>query len=218
MPARSSRFAFVVLVLVSVAWLSACGDESPPAVDAAADSSIGEIDAPTGDIDAPAAPSCTDYCTTIAANCAAANLMYASTGECMATCGRFTPGTVGMMSGNTAGCRLYHAGAAAGSVGNANTHCRHGGPGGDGLCGSNCEGFCTIVLGSCTAKFEQYGGNMSTCMTACAGFATTPPYVANATGNTFACRLYHATAAAANPGTHCGHTSAGGGGVCVGEL
>ncbi len=210
MPARSSRFAFVALVLGSVAWLAACGDDGGNSVIDAPSIDGPTIDAPGSDgpiSDAPVAPSCTDYCTTIAANCTAANLMYASTGECMATCGRFTPGTVGMMSGNTAGCRLYHAGAAAGSVGNANTHCRHGGPGGDGLCGSNCEGFCTIVLGSCTGNNEQYGGSMSTCMTECGAFNSTRLYVANAQGNNFACRLYHATAASVDANTHCGHVA-----------
>ncbi len=209
MPARSSSFAvaFVVLSSLSLGSLAACGDDGGgTAIDAPA-----TVDAPTGGDgggpDAPAAaPTCSDYCTASAASCTAANLMYASTGECMATCMRFTAGTVGQTSGNTLGCRLYHAGAAAGSVANANTHCRHGGPGGDTLCGTNCEGFCTIVLGSCTAGNLQYGGSMSTCMTACAGYATTPIYVANATGNNFACRLYHATAAAALPGTHCPHT------------
>lgn len=205
----STRLAFASLVLGSLALAAACGgDDESDNTDAAA-----SIDAPSGgpdaaaNPDAAAAPSCTDYCTTIAANCTAANLMYANTNECMATCMRFTPGTVGQTSGNTLGCRLYHAGNAAGSQQNADTHCRHGGPGGDGLCGSNCEGFCTIVLGSCTGGNMQFGGSMTTCMTECAAFNTSPIYVANATGNNFACRLYHATAAANAPGTHCSHVA-----------
>lgn len=205
---RSTRFVFASLVLGSVAWLAACGDDggdgttidAPSAVDAPAG------DAPSGD--APAAPSCATYCTTIAANCTAANLMYANTAECMATCGRFTPGTVGQTSGNTAGCRLYHANNAAGGQNNADMHCRHAGPGGNALCGANCEGFCTIVQGACASQANPPYANLAACMTACAGYNQTPTYSAAVTsGNSFACRLYHATAAANAPGTHCSHTA-----------
>lgn len=207
MAIRSTRSAYATLVLGSVAWLAACGDDGGG--DGAIDAPV-SIDAPTGGDgggpDAPpAAPSCTDYCTTIAANCTAANLMYANTAECMATCGKFVPGAVGQMSGNTLGCRLYHAGNAAGNPG---LHCRHAGPGGDGTCGSNCEGFCTIVQGSCSTQNPPPYANLGACMTACAGYNQTPIYsAAETSGNTFACRLYHATAAANAPGTHCSHTA-----------
>jgi hypothetical protein len=87
-------------------------------------------------------------------------------------------------------------------------HCRHAGPGGNGACGDDCLGFCTLVLGSCTGDNAQYGGDMNTCMTACAGFAKTTPYSASTTmGDTFACRLYHATVASERP-DHCPHTAA----------
>jgi len=88
-------------------------------------------------------------------------------------------------------------------------HCRHAGPGGDGACGGNCESFCTLVLGSCTGGNAQYNGDMNTCMTACAGYATTPAYNSGVTmSNSYACRLYHATAASMNPAVHCAHTAA----------
>jgi hypothetical protein len=206
-----SRFACVALLALS--FTVACGDD---------DGGDGNtIDAPSG-IDAPgngdaaAAPSCTDYCTTIAANCTGTNLMYANTTDCMNTCMKLPAGTVGMTSTNTMGCRLYHAGAAAGSQTNADMHCRHAGPGGDALCGANCEGFCTLVLAACTGPNVQYGGSMSTCMSQCAQYATTPIYVANPpNANTLTCRLYHATAASTNPGLHCPHTAMDGGGVCI---
>lgn len=214
MLAHPSRLAFAALLALSFA---ACGDD---------DDGGGTIDAPTaidapggggdgGNTDAAAAPTCSDYCTTIATNCTGTNLMYANTAECMATCSKFTAGTVGQTSGNTLGCRLYHAGNAAGSMQNANTHCRHGGPGGDGLCGSNCEGFCTIVQGSCAGQASPPYADMGACMTACGNYATTPIYVAPQTGgNHLTCRLYHATAAANAPAQHCSHTSMAGGGVC----
>jgi hypothetical protein len=197
---RAPSSGFVALAL-ALAWLAACGDDGHDHdhIDAA-------IDAPAGD-DAPGAPTCAAYCTAIADNCSGVNLMYASTAECMASCGLFSVGTSADVAGNTLGCRLYHANNAAGSMQNANTHCRHGGPGGDGLCGANCEGFCTIALGACSAQAQPPYADMGACMTACGNYATAPPYVANATGDNLACRLYHATAASANPGTHCGHTA-----------
>jgi hypothetical protein len=199
MAAHWSRFAFAALFALSFA---ACGDDDGG--DGTTIDAPTSIDAPDG-TDGAAAPSCTDYCTTIATNCTGANLMYGTAGDCAATCTHFPPGTVGMMATNTLGCRLYHAGAAAG---NANLHCRHAGPGGDGACGANCEGFCTIVLGACTGANQQYGGSMQTCMSSCAQFSTTPDYSATVmSGNSFACRLYHATAAASNPGLHCSHTA-----------
>jgi hypothetical protein len=90
----------------------------------------------------------------------------------------------------------------------ADMHCRHAGPGGNGACGADCEGFCTLVLDSCTDANVQFSGDMNTCMTACAGYATTPVYSSSVTmGNSFACRLYHATVASGNP-EHCKHTAA----------
>jgi hypothetical protein len=213
MAAHWSRFACAALFALS--FVAACGDDDDGGDGTTIDAPSGAIDAPDSTGDAGAAPSCADYCTTIAANCTGANLMYASADDCMNTCMKMPPGTVGMTSGNTMGCRLYHAGAAAGGQANADTHCRHAGPGGDGLCGANCEGFCTLVLASCTGANQQYGGSMATCMTQCGAYATTPIYVANATGDTLACRLYHATAASSNPGLHCPHTAMDGGGVCV---
>lgn len=158
-----------------------------------------------GDDDDGGALSCASYCTSITSSCTGANSQYGSTAECMSTCAHFPEGTAADMSGNTLGCRTYHAGAAETG---ADVHCRHAGPGGDNACGTNCEGFCTLVLGACTGANAQFGGNMSQCMTACAGYATTPPYNSEQTGgNSFACRLYHATAASSNPALHCAHTS-----------
>jgi len=204
MRARSPGLAVVAAALV-FASLAACGDDDHDdshTHDAPIDSPAGG----DGGIDSPGAPTCADYCTTITANCTAANLMYGTAAECMATCALFDPAAT--MTGNTLGCRVYHAGNAAGSIGNANTHCRHAGPGGDGVCGANCAGFCTIVMGACAGQNPPPYADMGACMTACGNYATTPTYSAMETsGNSFACRLYHATAASANPGLHCAHTA-----------
>lgn len=186
-------FACALALSLAVTALAACGDDGgTPAIDAAT-----AIDAPV------AAQTCANYCSTITANCGAANTMYTSEATCLATCAGWQPGTAADMSGNTLGCRIYHAGVAAGNPG---LHCRHAGPGGDGVCGANCEGFCTLAMRACTGQPTPPYASISACMTTCAGFATTPPYDATQTaGNTFACRLYHATAASTAPAIHCAH-------------
>ena len=181
---RLVHLAIWILAVVLVGFGAGCGDDG---------GSTGEL-------------SCSSYCTAITANCTGANGQYAGANECMSTCAQFPVGDADDMAGNTLGCRTYHAGAAASGP---DVHCRHAGPGGDNVCGANCEGFCKLVLGACTGANQQYGGDMGACMTACGGFAPTPPYSSNETsGDTFACRLYHATAASRDPATHCGHTAA----------
>src|SRR5688572_10176169 len=138
----------VVLGSIGLALL-ACGD----------DGGSTPIDAPTG-----GTPSCSTYCTTIATNCSGANLQYGMATDCTNTCGHFPVGTAADTSGNTLGCRSYHAMMAAGDPG---LHCKHAGPGGDGACGANCLGFCTLVMGACTGANQQHGGAIATCMSAC---------------------------------------------------
>jgi len=146
---------------------------------------------------------CDAYCTAVAANCSGAEAQYGSTATCLAACAAFPQGTLGDMSGNSLECRAYHAGAAASD---ATTHCVHAGPGGAGVCGANCDGYCQIVLDSCTGVDQVYA-TLGDCTTACAGFTDTEKYDASDMGgDTLACRLYHATAASTDPVTHCGHT------------
>lgn len=150
-------------------------------------------------------PDCQTYCDTIAANCTDANTQYASMEACMGACAAFDLGTAADTSGNTVGCRTYHAGAAAMD---AAVHCVHAGPGGAGACGTNCEGFCAIAKAACTGANQQFADDAE-CATACAAFDDTEPYDAtDAAGATLACHLYHLTVAssdAASADTHCGH-------------
>jgi len=163
-------------------------------------------DMPTGG----EALSCADYCTTIGTNCTAGNAQYfAGTDNgmtpCMNACASFELGVAGEMANNTLGCRTYHAGAA---MGDPATHCEHAGPGGAGVCGNDCDGFCTIALATCASQFADMGA----CMTACASFTDDTAYNATVmSGNNLACRLYHLTAAAnsaADATTHCPHIAA----------
>jgi hypothetical protein len=193
------RISNLALCLFALAALAACGG---------GDGNNDKVDAPK-EIDAPPAAmlTCDSYCTRIMQNCTGTNQQYGSMADCTASCARYPLGALADTGGNTLGCRLYHAGAA---MTGPDLHCRHAGPGGDTACGANCLGFCTLVLGSCTTpQTQQYGGDMATCMTACDAFPKTPAYNSMQTGgDTFACRLYHATVAASLPANHCAHTGA----------
>lgn len=142
---------------------------------------------------------CVAYCAAIAGNCTGAETQFGSTENCLGVCAVLPPGTPGEMGGNTVGCRTYHAGAAAMDP---TTHCVHAGPGGAGVCGGNCESFCTIAAAICPEAWADIGS----CETACGTFAPEEKYDAtDVAGNNFACRLYHLTAATGDPVTHCPH-------------
>jgi hypothetical protein len=170
---------------LAVVLLVACAGKAPPG--------------PTAD----AAPmlDCATYCARITTNCTGANVQYGAMNQCMASCASFPQGAISDTSGNTLGCRIYHAGAAAADP---TTHCVHAGPSGAPACGAACDGFCSLVVAECSAQYPD----ANTCATTCAGFATTPAYTANVTsGNSLSCRIYHATAASTDPTTHCPHTA-----------
>lgn len=193
---RSFTYSVITIVVLAAAG---CGDDGDSkTVDAST-----AIDAPAG------APACADYCAKIATNCTGANQQYSNAATCMASCALFPVGVTADTTGNTLGCRVYHAAnAAAGPT----VHCRHAGPGGDGVCGANCDGFCTIVQGACSTQTTPPYADKPACMTACGGFATTPVYDQSVqTGNSLACRMYHATVATTTPMPHCSHVKAVGG-------
>jgi hypothetical protein len=67
--------------------------------------------------------SCADYCTSFLGACSAdASNTYADQADCEAKCESFTCGTAEDTTGDTLGCRTYHAGAAAADPA---THCPH---------------------------------------------------------------------------------------------
>jgi hypothetical protein len=134
--------------------------------------------------------------------CTGSNQQYFSLAACLETCEKLPKGTASDAGGNSVGCRTYHAGAA---VSGPVVHCPHAGPAGAGVCGGNCESFCSIALGTCTGSNQIYA-SLAACTSACAAFPTTPPYNTSVTtGDSFACRMYHLTAATLDPVVHCPH-------------
>jgi hypothetical protein len=159
----------------------------------------------------------------VLANCTGASQQYGASAtdngmaNCIGFCATFPKGALTDTSGDTLGCRIYHGGAAkAGPV----AHCPHAGPtggdksvdGGAGTCGEPCDAFCDGAVALCPAIYAT----KALCMTACAGFKPDPAaYLSTDTtlqgADTFGCRTYHLTAAAASTAaaaTHCPHIAA----------
>lgn len=233
------RIVGSVTCLLTLA-LVACGgdhnktiDAPPPPVDAPP-----PIDAPTpidAAIDAPVdAPrpilplTVQAYCDTIQAGCTGTNAQYPSPGICTAAGAAFTPGATSTeMSGDTLGCRIYHAQNAV-LTSDPATYCALAGPVGQkvdaatGVCGASpCDDFCSLDTKLCgtdavpvNGVANRYG-TREACMIACAAFIKTTPYsAATSTGNTFACRIFHLNNVALYTfmsmpdmvNAHCGHT------------
>ena len=84
------------------------------------------------------------------------------------------------------------------------------------MCGSNCEGFCTLMGRTCTAGSttteNDYFDDEQECLSACSELKVAGRYSATDDGITsgadlLECRLYHVTAAiyADDPAVHCPH-------------
>ena len=157
-----------------------------------------------GDTGDPKVGACEDYCDLIAAHCSGAEAQYPDRPTCLATCAAMDKGDPATHTGNTIACRTFQAAAA--ELDPAGT-CAGAGPGGAGVCGDDCASFCAMGDVICGADFPY--ASTAECLTACAGFTSTPPFDASdLAGNTRECRLYHLTAAAIDPTLHCPHTGA----------
>jgi hypothetical protein len=148
---------------------------------------------------------CDAYCSTVASACTGDKLQYISTDACMGLCATFPVGTIGDMSGNTLGCRINEANAI---INTGEGDCAAAGPGGNDICGTNCDAFCDGVALICPSDFKTALG----CEIACAKVpdATCPEYFVQTDVvpniDSIQCRLYHLTAATLDPTEHCPHT------------
>jgi hypothetical protein len=144
---------------------------------------------------------CAAYCEAIEANCEQDRLQYSSVEQCRAVCDTFEIGKKGDESGNTAYCRAHFAEEAEESPG----HCASAGPGGDDVCGGNCESFCHIQTVVCTGANRRYA-TVTECLDACEALDMSDSYSSNVLeGDTFSCRLAHLVLATTSPDEHCPH-------------
>lgn len=162
----------------------------------------------TGTGGAPPSPNapvtCGEYCDTVMKNCAGNFEQYTSKEMCMAVCAHLPRGARADDSVNTVGCRLRNAQLAA-KLGQAekDSQCSTAGPGGNGVCGTNCEGYCSIMLPTCAGKFD---GGQQGCLTLCTRRPDSGSYNdAMSSGPDVQCLLYHVSAATLAPDPHCAH-------------
>jgi hypothetical protein len=80
---------------------------------------------------------------------------------------------------------------------------------------NDCSGYCMATLAACSGDNAQYL-DMADCMATCTDAAWPAGTEGATSGNTIACRIYHAGVAVGTPTVHCPHTGATGGGVCAG--
>lgn len=158
---------------------------------------------------------CEKYCEEVMELCTGDLEQYRDRRQCLTVCAFFPEGDlVSEANENTIACRLRYAAKARYAAGTEHeAYCRQAGPGGDGRCGSNCEGYCALMAGVCTeddADIYRFESDAA-CMQACQALprSTVTYSTANAAvpdGNHVQCRLFHVTSAAMlDPEEHCEH-------------
>ncbi len=149
---------------------------------------------------------CDDYCSVIQESCTGENQQYTSELACKQLCEFMDAGEEGIGAGNTVACRVTWALEVPETPMEMRPAvCRQAGPGGDGVCGGNCESLCALTREICVDDSQQWASDTE-CITECNALDTDPPYSTGVeSGNSVACRLYHLNLATSNPLTHCGH-------------
>jgi hypothetical protein len=146
---------------------------------------------------------CERYCEVVVGRCTGAFAVYPSSSACLAVCQALPEGKPGDRTGNSVQCRLRAAELAADELSH---YCPIAGPGGNGVCGHNCESLCQLSQVVCDDYVDQDGG---ACLTKCAklrdlGSYSTDLSKGQSEGAHVQCRLYHVAAAAADdPEPHC---------------
>lgn len=175
----------------------ASGDTSEPPVGGAGGTG------PTDDV-------CQDYCDLMREQCVGEALQFRDDAQCLQVCRAFPVGSLDDDRVNTASCRRRYAAKARYLAGpELATTCGYAGPGGDGRCGSNCEGFCTIAMTACRAgATDPYVyDSFDACLLDCEDLPMTRyEYGTVSAGNSLECRLFHASSAImADADEHCEH-------------
>ena len=151
------------------------------------------------------APRCQDYCRLIETACPSDLQVYENTQQCQKTCAAFAPGTLMDGNANTLGCRYAHTyNALDSSEALTPKHCGHAGPGGSGVCGNDCESYCSLLSQACGDEFKAMG-EMTGCLAACRSIAPGTDGLmysvsaAKSGGSELACRLLGVVRALEDP-------------------
>ncbi len=150
---------------------------------------------------------CARYCDTLATSCADDFAQFVSRATCLEYCAQLPTGSPGDEIGNSVHCRLKQAEIAR-DVAEPSEHCAEAGPGGNGTCGSNCEAYCVVFEQICGARFDDEFVGRADCNTHCTDLPDDERFTTSiSSGNSIQCRLWHVSAAAVDPSTHCGHAA-----------
>lgn len=208
--------------LLVILALTGCSHDNS-AVDAAVPMDMAPPDVRLPDAMPDATPvtlDCTSYCTEIQTNCTGVNAQYPDVAHCTSACRSFTVGAsqVTDRSGNTLGCRIYHAGAPSKTT--PDVDCFVAGPAGDRInavaaaesCagGDLCASFCAVEIMACGSQHaplmddpKDADGNslyqyqsLGDCVSSCSHFDMSHAYSTTAVGDSLACRLFQAIDAA----------------------
>jgi hypothetical protein len=158
----------------------------------------------------PVLSTCERYCNTVTQTCSGQFAQYATQTDCLAVCLLLPEGQVGETEHNSVQCRLTAAGQAPLEPSH---YCPIAGPGGNGVCGSNCESLCTLVESLCAAEADAE--ELTGCKKNCQELSdletySVDPEAALYEGSHVQCRLYHATVAAVtDTEQHCQHALGG---------
>jgi hypothetical protein len=204
------RSAYLLSFVGVVACQAVLGIEDAEVDPALANSQPAQIDdGGTPEAEPPPTKStCERYCDTVTQTCTGAYAQYTTYESCLGVCDLLPEGNDGDTSGNSAFCRLQAAGQAPLEPG---YYCPAAGPGGNNVCGTNCEGLCTLVQSLCSTSDEL----PADCLGSCAGLPDTLTYSVAPEAEIFEgkqvqCRLYHASVATeADPEQHCQHALGG---------
>ena len=161
---------------------------------------------------------CNTYCDTVMSGCPDPSYVYATRDMCIGVCHQLElagkTGDPKDQSGNTIYCRLYQAQQALSTA--ERSTCPNAGPGGNNVCGTNCEDYCVLMQATCPTQFADpkyfFGNSLQICISQCAGLPVLDGGF-NADlqqGNNIDCRLYHISAANASldsRAVHCPHAA-----------
>jgi hypothetical protein len=149
--------------------------------------------------------SCATYCDALEANCTGEFAQFVSRTTCLEYCKLLPVGSSSDEIGNTMHCRLNQA-ELAGNTAEPGQHCAEAGPGGHGICGSNCEAYCVVLEQACEPVFQDEFLGRPDCNSKCGEIPDVERFQTGIdSGNSVQCRLWHLSAATLDPSTHCGH-------------
>ena len=170
------------------------------------------IDDNTFDAGQAATPACKDYCSKAMAACTGTFALYSTTEACLGVCAKLPAGDDVEPVGATVACRTRRAELALSTMEPA-TYCPSAGPGGAGVCGKNCDAYCSLLGQTCPTEF----GAIPDCQRACATLNDTGKFdlQANHEGDTIQCRLEHVSNATVAPKSHCPHSAIASAEYCV---